>query len=157
MTKRLILIALLLLTAVLAACNGATDEPVEGIPQDEPMDAMPVEGGMFSPGATANLTATEDPYGIEGIVFVEDDGTLTLRDFVLPDMSGAPLDIRLGLDNAFDNAAVAMMDLTGQTFAGDSVSFGVPAAALAGATYNAVAIVNSDTGEVLDSAVFVNQ
>jgi hypothetical protein len=134
-----------------------TDETVEGIPQDEPLDAMPVEGGMFSPGATANLTATADPYGIEGIVFVEDDGTLTLRDFVLPDMSGAPLDIRLGLDNTFDNASVSMMDLTGQTYAGDSVSLDVPAAALAGATYNAVAIVNSDTGEVLDSAVFVNQ
>ena len=132
----------------------ATHEPTE--PSATPTPEATVEYYELIPiGSTADLTASEDIAGIEGLVEVTAVNQIKISDFVSVVGAAPGVDIRLGLDRDFsDDVAVVLRDITGDNFEGRSLTLTIPDSAFDGRTFNSISVFCWETGEIFDWVVF---
>jgi hypothetical protein len=129
-------------------------EPTE--PAVSPTPEVVVEYYETIPiGATADFTASNDIAGIEGQVEVISETEIKIRDFVSLVAPAPGVDIRLGVDGDIsDEAAVVLKDITGKTYEGRSLTLTIPDAAFDGRTYDTIAVMCFETGELFDKTTF---
>ncbi len=138
-----------------------TPEPeTEAIVPTEPADTVTPEPvveyyELIPAGSTADLTASNDIAGIEGMVEVRSETEIVIRDFVSLVSAAPGVDIRLGVDgDVSDDVAIVLRDITGKDFEGRSLTLTIPDRAFDGRTYDTIAMMCWETGEIFDQATF---
>lgn len=125
------------------------------VPPTTPSEApTPVPEPIVPVGSTASWTLTNDTIGIEGEIEFTSATQLVIRDFVFLAAEAPGVDIRLGMGDDFSDAvSVSLRDITGKTYEGRSLTLTIPPAAFDGRSFDSIAVVCFDTGDVFDSAL----
>jgi hypothetical protein len=148
----------------------STEMPVAAAdtPETEVAEAETMEAGetatpepaveyyeAIAAGSTADFTASNDVAGIEGLVEVRSETEIVIRDFVSLVSAAPGVDIRLGVDgDVSDDVAVVLRDITGKDFEGRSLTLTIPDRAFDGRTYDTIAVMCWETGEIFDQVSF---
>jgi hypothetical protein len=108
-------------------------------------------------GSTADFTASNDIAGVEGQVEVVSENQIKISDFVALLAAAPGVDIRLGIDGDYsDEVAVVLKDITGKNYEGRTLTLTIPDRAFDGQTYDGIAVICFDTGELFDAVTFAS-
>lgn len=139
----------------------ATDTPLpaETITPTSTATLIPGPTSTFAPifdvGARADLGATDDYIGIEGVFEVVSMTEIKVTGLVFTVVEAPGVDIRLGVDQDFsDEVAVSLRDITGASYNYRDFTLRIPSAAFDGRSFNSIGIFCYDTGDLFDFAIF---
>jgi hypothetical protein len=136
-------------TVALDASIPPTD-PIETPTPEATVERVPI----LPIGTTADLTASDDSLGIEGMVTIISATEIVIEDFVFLADEAPAVDIRLGIGKDFsDDVALSLKVITGKIYQGRRLQLTIPVSAM-GNEYDSIGIVCYDTGDVFDFAFF---
>lgn len=154
---------------VLTACSTpaaetdtkGTPTPIETIAPTPTATLTPGPTNTFAPifeiGARADLSATDDFIGIEGVFEIVSMTEIKVTGMLFTVVEAPGVDIRLGVDRDFsDEVSVSLRDITGKTYNYRDFTLTIPPEAFDGRSFNSIGIFCYDTGDLFDFAVFEN-
>jgi len=142
-----------------AQADTDTPAPTETIPPPPTETLIPGPTNTFAPifdvGVRADLTATDDFIGIEGVFEIVSMTEIKVTGMLFTIVEAPGVDIRLGVDRDFsDEVAVSLRDITGKTYNYRNFTLTIPSEAFDGRSFNSIGIFCYDTGDLFDFAVF---
>lgn len=110
---------------------------------------------IFKIGVVADLTATDDFIGIDGVFEIISMTEIRVTGMLFTVIEAPGVDIRLGVDRDFsDEVSVSLRDITGKTYDYRNFTLTIPPEAFDGRRFNSIGIFCYDTGDLFDFAIF---